>query len=458
MKMRSHNFITCLLMIFLAGFQGKSQSQETTSFTLKQAITYALKNSPSANNAELDKQSAVYRKREIAGMGYPQISGSIDLKNYFEIPWTLIPAMAFDPTAAPDQFMAVQFGTRYNATAGFSASQLIFSSDYIFGLKASSEYMNLARINLQRTQTELAAEVSKAYYNVIINADRMKLLEANLSRLKKMLDDSKAFNEEGFAELIDVQRLEVQYNNLRTQKEQTVKLMGLSETMLKFQMGYELSKPIQLADSLSFNEEEYQALNTGAIDISQRPDYQLLVSQEKLYTIDRKRLQWGYLPTVAAYGSYQYNTMRQKTDFFDFDKNNPLKQWYKIGLVGATLNLNIFDGFQRHNKIQQARIVALKTRNDLRNLELAGELQATVAAISYNNAYSTLLMQKRNMELAQHVHEVTQKKYESGVGSNLEVVNAEADLQTAQTNYYNAVYDMLVAKTDYLRATGTILK
>jgi outer membrane protein TolC len=179
----------------------------------------------------------------------------------------------------------------------------------------------------------------------------------------------------------------------------------------------------------------------------------LLKAQQNLLNLDVKRLKWGYLPTLAAYGAYQYNAQRQEFDLLDTDQ-----KWFKIALVGATLNVNIFDGFQRNYKIQQAKISAQKNNNTLKSIESASQLEASVAGISYNNAYSSLLSQKKNMVLAQHVYEVAMKKYQGGVGTNLEIVNAETTLKEAQTNYYNSVYDMLVAKIDYQKAIGTLVK
>jgi outer membrane protein TolC len=438
------------MLIALFGFAVASAQQQGSAFTLPQAIEYAVKNSPNYQNAELDQKSAEYRRREVSGLGLPQISGSVDIKDYIELPTSLLPGQFFGAPAGT--YIPVKFGTKYNATAGLNASQLLFSSDYIFGLKASKEFINLSRISVTRTKSELASQVSKAYYNVIVNRDRIKLLDANIVRLKKLYEDTKAINQQGFAEQIDAERLEVAYNNLMTEKDKTVKLIGLSETLLKFQMGYKLSEPITLSDSLNIEIGNFQELSAKA-DFSARPDYQLMQSQQKLLDVDAKRLKWGYLPTLAAYGAYQYNAQRQEFDLFDTDQN-----WYKIALIGVTLNLNIFDGLQRYNKIQQAKVASLKNKNMLRNIEMAAELETTVASISYNNAYSSALVQKKNMELAQHVYDVAQKKYQGGVGSNLEIVTAETSLKEAQTNYYNAIYDMLVAKVDYMKATGTLVK
>jgi outer membrane protein TolC len=429
----------------------KAQESNSANYSLQQSIDYAIKNSPNYLNSELDLKNAEYRRKEITGLGLPQVTGSVDLKNYLELPTQLLPGQFFGAPAGT--FIPVRFGTKYNSTAGINASQLIFSSDYIFGLKASTEFINLSKISVTRSKAELISQVSKAYYTVIINRDRIKLLDANVVRLKKILDDTKAFNKQGFAELIDVERLEVQYNNLITEKDKTVRLIGLSETVLKFQMGYKLSDPITLSDSLNINTDTFEELSSSKIDITKRPDYQLLKAQQSLLDIDVKRLKWGYMPTLAAYGAYQYNAQREKFDFLDTEQ-----QWFKIALIGATLNLTIFDGFQRHNKIQQAKISSLKNLNTIKTIEQAGELEATIASISYNNAYSSVLVQKKNMVLAQHVYDVAQKKYQGGVGTSLEIVNAETSLKEAQTNYYNAVYDMLIAKIDYQKAIGTLTK
>ncbi len=447
---------TLLVAFSIMLFNIKAQETKSNSFSLQQSIDYAIKNSPSYLNAELDLKNSIYKRNEITGAGLPQITGSFDFKDYFQLPTSVIPLSAFSPLAPSGLYQAVRFGTQYNATTGLNVSQLLFSSDYIFGLKASKEFINLSKISITRSKSELVAQVTKAYYSVIINKERLKLLEANIIKLKKTLDDAKAINEQGLIEQIDVQRLEVAFNNLNTEKNKVENLIYLSENLLKFQMGYKLSDSISLSDSLTINETE--EFSVSKINITNRPEYKLLQAQQKLYDLDVKRLKWGYLPTIAAYGSYQYNTYRLTANVFTNDKNNAIKQWYDMSLLGVTMNLNVFDGLQRHYKIQQAKITSQKNLNNLKNLEMASELEASVASISYSNAVSTLQAQKRNMDLAKNIYNVSQKKYEQGVGSNLEVINAQTSLKEAETNYFNAVYDMLVNKVDYLKATGTLVK
>jgi outer membrane protein len=452
-KLKACTFIATMAIMVI---KIQAQDGNSNNYSLQQSIEFAYKNSPSYLNSELDLKNANYKKKEITGIALPQVTGSIDVKDYISIPTSLFPLSAFSPLAPKDAYQAVKFGTQYNATAGVNVSQLLYSSDYIFGLKSSKEFINLSKINIVRTKAELVSQVSKAYYSVVLNKERVKLMDANILKLKKVLDDTRAYNKQGFVEAIDVDRLEVAYNNLITEKEKVDRLIVLSEVLLKFQMGYDVNNSITLTDSLNVSSED--ELSLSKINIAGRPEFMILQTQQKLYDLDVKRLKWGYLPTVAAYGAYQYNTQRNKTDFLTFDKTNPLKQWYNISLIGITLNLNIFDGLQRHYKIQQAKITAQKNLNNIKNLQAASELEASVAGISYSNALATMQSQKRNMILAQNIYNVSQKKYEQGVGSNLEVINAQTSLKESETNYYNAVYDMLVFKIDYLKATGTLVK
>lgn len=447
-----------LILLIAILYNSVNAQQQGNSFSLQQAIDYAYKNSPNYLNAEQDLKYAVYKKNEVLGVGLPQVSASVDFKDYITLPTSLFPLSAFSPLAPKDAYQAVKFGLQYSATAGINASQLLFSADYLFGVKAAKEYVNLSKINIQRSKSELVSQVSKAYYGVLVNRERMQLLDANIEKLGKSLSEVQAFNKQGFVELIDVERLEVAYNNLQVEKDKVSQLLIVGENLLKFQMGYKISDAIILSDSLNVGTDTKQEMSISNINVSNRTDFQLLNAQQELYNVDVRRLKWGYLPTLVAYGAFQYNTQRPNANIFETDNSSVIKKWYPMNLVGITLNLNLFDGMQRHYKIQQAKITSLKNQNNLKNLELGAQLEASVAGISYNNALKSLNANKRNMDLAQHVYDVAQKKYAQGVGTNLEIINAQTSLREAETNYYNSLYDMLIYKTDYLKATGNLVK
>ncbi len=419
-------------------------------FTLQAAIDYANKHNANYLNAEIDMKLADYRNKEFIGIGLPQISGSVDLKDYFEIPTSLLPGQFFGAPAGT--FIPVKFGTQWNASAGISVSQIIFSSDYLVGLQAAKEFKTLSEKSLTRTKIETNVSVTKAYYNVLINRERLKTLTANIDRIKKIYDDTKALNQAGFVEKLDVDRIELAYNNLLTEKEKVDRLIGLSETMLKFQMGYVVSEPITLTDELKA--EQFQDLASIAdvkANYTSRPEFSLLESQRKINELDLKRYRYAYLPSLVAYGSYQRNAQRTKFDFFDSEQ-----KWFPIGLIGATLNVPIFSGGQKYYRIQQAKLNLVKTNNTMTYAKSAIDMETSAAAIMYKNAYASLQTQAKNKELAKSIFETTKKKYDAGVGSSLEIITAETALKEAETNYLSAVYDLIIAKTDLDKAQGNI--
>jgi outer membrane protein len=463
-----YKHIQFLLLGFFLLSSLKSQTLQSNGFSLQQAVDYALKNSPNALNAEQDKLSAKYKKREFQGIGLPQVSASFDLKDFIKIPVSVLPnfvapavygglvaagAAPPDPSKLnPESYdpIQAQFGTKYQATASAQASQLLFSSDYLIGLKAQKELEILSNISINRTKQDLISNVSKAYYNVLVNQERVELLDANIAQLKKLVNDTKAYNQQGFVELIEVERLEVTYNNLVTEREKIDRLLLLGDQVLRFQMGYTSGDKLQLTDSLPSDLKE-ETLSISKPDVSARPDYQLLQASQRLNELNLKRQRLGYLPTLVAYGSLGYSALRSEFDIFEHKKD-----WFPTALIGGTFSLNIFDGLQRHNRIQQARIDVLKNQNNIKLITQVAELESNSAAIMYNNAITSLKSQTRNRELAKHIQEVAIKKYQQGVGSNLEVISAETGLKEAETNYFNSVYEAIVAKIDYQKALGLL--
>jgi outer membrane protein len=445
--------ITVLLGLFaslLFCYKSSAQADAGKGFTLKEAQDYALKNNVNNMNASLDDAIARNYNKEIRGIGFPQIDGSFDIKNFIEIPTSLVPAQFFGgPEGA---FAPVQFGTKYNATAGLTASQIIFSSDYFLALKASKALLELSYKNSDRTKIETQVAVAKAYYAVLVYRERLKLMYANVDRIRILKEETRALNENGFVEKIDNDRVELTYNNLLVEKEKVERLVGLTELALKFQMGIEINQPIVLTDSLDLTKPiDAIATLSSKPNYSNRIEYQLLENQEKLNYLELKRYRLNYLPSIAAYGSL--STQAQRTEFDIF---NTKKGWYPTAVIGATLNLPVFDGFQKHYKSQQAKLKIQKTQNSIKGFETAMDMDVASASTNFLNAQSSLNMQMKNIELAKNVYDVSKIKYTEGVGSNSEVVTAETALKEAQTNYYSALYDFLISKVDLDRANGNI--
>ena len=470
-KLRTYmlqKILVLLIVVSLPGFimaQQKTENAEVMNLSLSQAIDYAMSHKSDIRNSQVDEQIAKQKVREITGSGLPQINGSFELQDFLVRPTTvfpdfispsiygvlikenLVPASKFPSS---EGIFPVQFGTKYNGTVGVSASQLIFDGGFLVGLKAAKVYTLLSRKMTDRTRIDAVEAITKAYYGVVINNEHQKLLEANISRLQKIYDDTKAYFNNGFVEEIDVDRLKVQLNNLQVENEKVARLLEISADLLKFQMGMLVSTQIKLTDTLGYTD---FAMESGTVDYTNRIEFSLLQTQKELYGLDVKRNKAGYLPNLAAYGNLQSQALRNEFTVFD-----PGKQWFASFIIGAKLNVPIFDGFQKSARIQQAKLNLQKLNNDEGNLKNYIDFQVTSARVSYDNAIKTMNEQKQNMDLAQKVARVTQIKYKEGVGSNLEVVTAETSLRESQTNYFDALYNLIIAHTDLLKAEGKLGK
>jgi len=452
---RSFKTIARLLIILVLFSVDKLKAQNkdasTYSVTLEQAIDFAIQNQPSVLNASLEQEIARKKVNELTGLGLPQISGSVDAKDYLRVPTVVIPAIAFGGPEGVIQ--TAQFGLQYEASAGLNASQLLFDGSYFVGLKASKTYAELARKNYQQTKIETALQVSKAYYNVLVNAERMDLLNANVERIKKLRDDTKAFFDNGFVEKIDFDRMDITYNNIVTEKTKTEKLLELGKLLLKYQMGMDMNANLTLTDDLKNIKFDESLPADQQTDYTKRIEYSVLQTTQRLQELDLKKNRVAYLPNLVLYGGLSTHAYRFDFDFFDSDK-----AWYPAAVVGATLSIPIFDGFQKNARIQQSKLNLKKIENNFKSLEQGISLEISTAKVNLQNSILSLETQRKNRELAEEVSRVSKIKYDQGVGSNLEVTTAETSLKEAETNYYSALFDALVAKVDYQKATGALIK
>ncbi len=419
----------------------------TYNFSIEECIAYAKQNQASIKNARIDQDVAKQKVREATSIGLPQINGSFSFDDYLKIPITLVPAEFFG--GQPGQFAPVQFGVKYQSTATASVSQLLFDGSYLVGLKAAQTFKELSKRSLNRTVVETEVAVRKAYYSVLVNNERLSLIDANLDRLNKSLKETDELFKNGFAEKIDADRLRVLYNNSLTEKENVVRLLAVNIDLLKFQIGMPIEAKLTLKDKIADVNlpTETTSIDTGVYRL--RPEFLLIETQRKLDVLDWKRYKAAYLPQLSASASYSKNFQANAfRDLYD--------QAFDISIVGLSLNVPIFSSGLRDSRVKQAKLAIRKTDNNIIELKNSIKLDVNQSTASYTNGLKSLENQKRNRELAAEILRVTKIKYEQGIGSSLEVTTAETSLKEAENNYINALYEALVNKVNLDKALGRI--
>jgi outer membrane protein len=468
---------TLLAALLVSGLALAQQPQTQTTFTLDECIQYALVNNITAENARVDQQIAEARVKETIGYGLPQVSGGSSIVYNSQLPrffgrYSTDPNQFsfFPPTpgAQHGDILAAKspFQLASSGDASAQVNQLIFNGSYIVGLQATSAFRQLAEKQTLATNEQVIQSVMKAYYGVLINRERTTLFDANIARVDSLLRNTKALHENGFAEGIDVDRIKVTFNNLIAERDKFLKINELGEQLLKFQMNYPLDQPIGLVGTIQdVKIDTVLSHYSEGWDYKTRPDYQVLESQYRMQELNVKNNKAGALPVLAAFGTFGMSTQspdvagifKTNTKIQDGDNGVGPDSWYGYSRVGLSLSWNIFTGLSRTYQIQQQKLNLKKIDNGFRQLKAGIDLETERAAIFFQNALRTLQIQRDNMELATNVARITRIKFEQGVGSNLEVVDAESSLKDAQNNYYGAMFDAMIAKVDLDKAYGKLL-
>lgn len=485
------HIIMVAALLGLLAFNLRAQeagTKQPQKFSLQEAVAYAKKYNYTLKNSALEVIAAEKKVKEVLAMGLPNVSATGTFMNNIQVPTQSLPnflkstfvgsAMGQaeaqvrqqNPNATQAEIDAARkqagdavakeipdvlnagFGRAYSLSGSVDASQLLFDGGFLMGLKASKEYVNVSKINLKRSEVETEVSVSKAYYMVLLMKTKLDLLDANITAIAKTKFDLEKLAQNGLIDKVDYDRIALQYSSLELQKDQTVGDVKVLEMVLKLQMGLSVNDNIELTDDLN---KMFEASKANALvakgDYNNRLEYQLINQSIRLNQLDKKRYQYGYIPSLAAFMTHQQNSFG--------DKFNQLgTQWFPGTYWGLKLTVPIFDGLKKQAQIQQADINIKKAENDKKLMESLIDQEIFMYQSNFNRANRQLSIQKKNFELAQEIYNRTQLKYNSGLGSSLDLANAQRDLETARNSYLSTMYDYFVAQVDLRKATGDLNK
>lgn len=461
-----------LLIALLAVSISGAQAQKEYRLSVNDAVSLSLKNTVEIKNLRVDSLKQKAQNQEITGAALPQVTGSAGVTHYLTLPKVLFPSNgetsiydvlnregvkdgSGNPIPQKQNFTVQEFSfvQPWNVTAGVSLNQLLFQPEVFVGLMARKTALEFAGNNIKVAEDKTREQVHKAYYQVLIAQQQLDVLQKTIQRLEKLLNDQGQLYKNGFIERLDIDKTTVSLNNIKTTETQLKNIIELGYAALKFSMGLSQKDVVILTDQLNETIVKENVLDDGSIDFNNRSEMQLLNTAQKLGQLDLKRYKLGYIPTLAFFYQFQQQGQMNKR-FSAFTGSNWF--WFNSNLIGLNLSVPIFDGFQRKYKIKQAQYNLEKTNNNIEQFKQAVELEHTVSTINLRNAILNMDIQKKNLELAERVYNTTKKKYEQGLGSTFEVLQSDTEWQRAQGNYFEALYNAVIARINYLKAMGKL--
>ncbi len=444
------NYLLILFTFFMAA-SGLS-AQEVVDLNLREALTYALENNVNTKNARLETLISKATVKETTATGLPQVTGAVNLNYNPTIPVVFLPNQPpFGDPTNPSDVIPARFGVSYQSGVAVNVTQMILDGSFFVGLKAAKTYQALTQLDVVKAENDVIENVKKAFFGVLVNQERIRLASANLSRIDSLLSETQSLFDAGFSEKIDVSRIKVQRNNTYSQLERSKTAYEISKQLLKLQMGLPPQYDINITETLKELNPEEELVDMLTMEGISRIEIDQLNTNLELTNLDMRYNKAQYMPTIDANGFIQRtgagNTLQKV-----YDPGN----WFSSSLIALRMEIPIFDGLAKSARIQKNRIQLNQLENQKIFLDDNIALEIYQARTSLKNDLNILEIQRENMTLAQEVFEMSKIKYNEGVGSNFEVVEADAALIEAEINFLAALYDGLIAKVDLEKALGIL--
>ncbi len=421
--------------------------------TLEQAREYALKNNKSLMNARAGVVLAQQKVKETVAQGLPQVEGSLNYLTYFNYEMNLSFGSSNEPPSINYAVLDMgdlellnaisqMFGSSEpilmndQLSGKVQLSQLIFSGQYLAGIKTAKIARRLADQSLTASEQDIKENITNTYCQILTSQQTLKIINSNIKNLQDILIHTTNMYKAGLAEETDVDQLKITVNQLKNTQKSLERMTQLTYNMLKFQLGVPPATMIELADSLPQVLEAARPQQTLAADfnITGNINYQMMESQVLLSEKQVGINKWAYSPTLV--GFYNYTGKILKTEF-DLNPSH---------MAGITLSVPIWSSGVRKAKLSQSKISYDMAKRNLDIVKDQLELQKTQLLFVYQNALENFETQKENVEVARRVYQSMQNKYQHGLTSSLNLTQANSNYLTAESNYFSSVLILLQAK------------
>jgi outer membrane protein TolC len=435
------------LFLSICGFSQENKH----SFTLQEAIDYALLNNRTAKNAALDIEAAKQQKWETTSTGLPQISAEIGYQNFLKQQVSLIPAEFFGGN--PGEFAEVTFGTKQSVNATATLSQKLFDGSYLVGLQSAKVFLEISKNAKIKTDLEVRKAVINAYGNVLIAEESVAILEKNKSILEKNLNDLKKIYENGLEEEESVEQLQITLHGVNSSLSNTIRLKTLAYQMLNITLGIDVYSKTMLTDSLETLTVQNMSLELidSNLDLNNSIDYQIAENDKRAKELMLKLEKSKALPTLNTFINGGYSGFG---DEFKFTSNE--QKWFGSSLFGVNMSIPIFSSLGRSAATQRAKINLEKAKDDLIETEQKLQLQTAAAKSDYQFAIEDYDNKKQNLNLSERIEQKNQTKFFEGIASSFDLRQAQTQLYTAQQEFLQAMLDVISKKAALETILNTI--
>jgi outer membrane protein len=434
-------YITICLAISSSVIGFAQEANEPVVLTLKSAISKALEKNWDVKMSAQDIKKAEEQINEAYSNAYPTVGFTGQYVRNFLLPVMFIPPNnPFNPTSSPATF---DMGLNNGYTGTISLSQVIYSQKVNTAIKIASEYADFSKTGDKATKQQITLSVKKAFYGILLMKEMVKVSKQGYEVAKANYDNIASLYKQGVESEYDYLRADVQLANTQPVLIEAENSLELAKNALKNILAIDINKPIDVQGEFVFEDVSEAFIDESSkLAVSNSFLVKQLQIQESLLdkniTIEKSE----YYPTVSLFGQYAWQSQDNTFKFSNY-------LWAKTFSAGIQVTYPIFDGFKRDARVQQAMIDKEKVSISRMKLEDGLKIQVTQSRMKMNEAKKRIDAQGKSIQQAEKALKIAQSRFKNGVGVQLELIDTQAALTTAQTNYAQAIYDYLTAKSDW---------
>jgi outer membrane protein TolC len=441
--------IICLFYSsFMFAQQPASAKGGALRLSLEQAQNFAFEHNYDLINSSKDVEIARKMVKQNTAIGLPQINAGVDYMDYLKTPTSVIPNFIPDTTGHAPKTLEVKFGVKYNLTAKLTATQLIYSGQYLVGLQTAKAFLETSKQKDIKNKVDVRDQVADAYFRLLVIDKALEILDSTYVVVNRLVNEARQSLQNGLIEDIDLDQAELNRSNLESTVTDTRSSRNLAYASFKFLLGLKDDQECVLTDNLDFflAQVDKDALLAMPFDYQRNLDWLVLKKADYLVEMQYKLSKTAYQPTLAGFFSYAQSAQRNEWTFFQ--SNQP---WFNTINWGLSLSVPIWSSGSRKFSVDQARLNVEKTKVTDEKVRVALQLQVETAKKDFSNSYSVYRNKQKGFETALKIYEKTTTKYKMGLSSSTDLNQRYTQFLQANSDYMQSMYTVLSARIRLLK-------
>ena len=439
-----------LVMMFTIGAVECIAQSDT--LTLKRCIEIGIENNLTLQQKQQDIHIAEIGQSENRHKLIPVIQGYANFVHNVERATSVTDGSNLSKLLGVDAPYMVGQGLDFQTTGGFQLSMPLYNQTLYTGIQIADKMKEISEASYEKAKEDLTVEISKLYYLAQTTAKQIELIRSNIGRMESLKSITSAFYDNDMALKVDVQRVDINLENLRTQLTNAEAMYEQQLNLLRYTLDFAPDTPILLSTLKGYIDYDDSYLLSGL-----SPDLyelQLLNMQSEVLQNQKKMINQGYLPTLSLVGATQWTAFTDK--FKNYFHTHPTNKWYNHTYWGLQLNVPIFDGLAKRNKSRKVAAQYTQLQTTIADTEKKLQTQYQNSLNDWHNNIRNAERQRDNYRLAESVYLVTSDQYKEGVASMSDLLQDEMRMTEAQNGYISALYKYMVSELSLLKLTGQL--